>query len=446
MKKHWLWLVVAVFTALLLCGAAAAETFFPYLGTFPRESIAVGDSLEYEFGDFDPAEDQYVHVLREEADGTYSVVAVVLAWDAAAKVSVQQIEPGVITDTGNYWLTLGTDPDYAGLDEEAVASTPFTVLEKKLAAPAFESVVHGSTVGTDVSGTVSFPEGTVMGYIEVGRMEDGVFISEYWDNGGTHFNALGLFTTVPGTYQVRASAHAQWFGEPAETMADSDVAVYEFTLADGDIPECPTPVLSVTEADYDPNRNRGITYTVPGAEAVAYAFNIINPATREDVRGTGMPASSTPGDTGSFLDGDGPGEYHVSCWGRFNGVWSTPGEAVLMLNPIGYLDVPVVAWQDSPVEDALQISGTDPVVFTVTCEGAETLFCEVQMKLINGDYDWLEWLEFPVSESGTATTDLSELFLPEGTYKLRFTPDKAGWLIQGVRTITLTIGEAPDNP
>ncbi len=445
MKAHWLWFAAAFLAALLLCGAAAAEDQ-SYVSIFPRESVAVSESLDFDFGLFDTAKDQYVHVLREEADGTYTVLAVVRAWDAAGQTSMTRIEAGVITEPGDYWLILSPNPEDTAVDSWSGTAAPFKALEKKLDTPVIDGVEHGSVARTDVRCVVTFPEGTVMGYTEVGRVVDGTFITDFWSESGSRFSALGLCLTEPGTYQIRAFACSHAFGEPvSETVADSDMAVYAFTLAAGDVPPCPTPVLSVAEADYDPDQICNVTFTIPGAGAVAYAYGVYNPVTDEAGISTGLPSGCTPGETDSISAMEGPGEYRITCWGLFNGVWSAPGEAVFTLNPLGYLDAPAIIWQDRPVEDALQIGAQEPPVFSVVCENAETISCEVLVRLDEFGYDWLDWIDCPVDRTGTAVVDLSGLGLTDGTYSLRFIPSRDGWLACGEQTVTLTVGEAPED-
>ena len=134
MKKLLIWFISLLFAVLLLYGSASAEQS-PYVELFPRSTMAVGGSLDFQFNDFDAAEDQYAHILREEADGTFTVVAVFKAWDAASGTRVNTIEAGLVTEPGDYWLTLGADPDYAGLDEDAIVGIPFKSLEKQLETP-----------------------------------------------------------------------------------------------------------------------------------------------------------------------------------------------------------------------------------------------------------------------------------------------------------------------
>ena len=283
-------LLICLILAVLCCSVLAEA--YPYVDIYPRQSMAVGGSLDFAYEDFDRSVDQYAHILREEADGTYTAVAAMKVWDAAAETGTDRIEPGMVTEPGLYWLTLGPDPD----DEEKVVSLSFKALEDQLATPVIENIITGRVVGTDVSFDVPIPEGAELVYCELGWMDNGVFRPEWWDNFGSHFNALGVFTTRPGTYQLRVSAHPQWFGEPAsETVADSDTAVYEFTLAPGDIPQCPEPSLSMTEADYEPDQNYEVSYTVPGAEAVACIYGVVNPANPDYAGGTGLPNTCTPG-------------------------------------------------------------------------------------------------------------------------------------------------------
>ena len=444
MKKKYMWFVSFLFIVLVLISTSAAEE--AYVELFPQASMSVGGSLDFQFGDFDRSQDQYAHVLREETDGTFTPIAEFKVWDAASGTGMCTIGTGMVTEAGNYWLTLGTDPDYTGFDEDAVVGISFTVLDRQIATPVIENVFHGSTVGTDVSASAVLPEGAAMIYFELGRVsEDGTFVVEYWDTSISGFKALGLCTIEPGTYQIRATALPQLFGEPvSETWADSSTAVYEFTLSDGEIPACPQPVLSVTETDYDPNGNYGILYTVPGAEAVTYAFNVYNPMTEEFECGTGTPISSTEGDTGTvnITGDDSPGRYHLTCWGRFDGVWSSEGTAVFAVNPEGYLDIPAVTWDGGEAAGELQTDVANPLVFYVSCEHAETLVCEIEMKMLDGLFEAIDWIENSSEETGNAVFDLSDLSLPEGTYQLRFMSFRKGWLCLGDKLIILTISDA----
>ena len=444
MKKVWLLLVSAVLGIVLLGSAAAANDL--YLDIYPRESMAVGGSLDFEFDNYDTAENQYVHVLREEEDGTYTPVAVITAWDAASNTLVRKIEAGTVTEPGSYWLTLGADPDYTGLDWDKVAAVPFRTVERQLAAPAIENVVHSDTVGTDVSFRVTSPEGTGMLYTEFGWLDGDDFVVEYWDVYRSDFNVLGLYTAVPGTYQIRAVACPQGFGETAsETFAESETAVFEFTLAPGDIPECPAPILDKTDADYSQSRDYTISYTVPGAEAVTSCYNVVNPFTGDN-SGTGSPSEYTVGESGIIAtdEADGPGEYHIYCWGRFNGVWSKQGEAVFTLTPLGYLDAPAVSWRTAPVEGTLQVSTANPLVLSVTCANAHTLSCEVMEKSISGGYEWLDWIDCETDDAGTAIFDLSDVLPGDGLYQLRFVGSGDGWISRGESIVLLTVGNAEE--
>ena len=195
----------------------------------------------------------------------------------------------------------------------------------------------------------------------------------------------------------------------------------------------------MTEADYEPDQNYEVSYTVPGAEAVACIYGVVNPANPDYAGGTGLPNTCTPGNTGSMSADMGPGEYHLFCYGRFNGIWSAPGEAVFMLNPIGYMGIPAVAWQDSPVENVLQVSTADPLVFTAACDNAETIACEITKNTSDGGSDWIDWIDYPVEEGGTVVADLTGLGLEPGTYHLRFIPFRDGWLERGYNTVEVTI-------
>ena len=99
----------------------------------------------------------------------------------------------------------------------------------------------------------------------------------------------------------------------------------------------------------------------------------------------------------------------------------------------------IFAWQDSPVENALQVSTADPLVFTAACDNAETIACEITKNTSDGLSEWIDWIDYPVEEGGTVVADLTGLGLEPGTYHLRFIPFRDGWLESGYNTVEVTI-------
>ena len=436
MKKQWIWLA-AVLTVLLLCVTALAESAMIY--TDPRKTLPAGTALDFGIYGFDQARDQYARVLRREADGSLDTVAVVKAWDAAEKKYSLWIGANVINDPGEYWLTLGPDPDYDGIETARVAVCDFTVLSEGLAKPVFQNVQHGASAGSDITGSVTVPKGTEMCYIEAGRIVDGRFIGDYWTTDDT-FSILGLYTGQPGTYQIRATAYTHYFGgEASETVADSETAIYEFTLEPAVIPDCPTPIVDREEADYDPDNRPSFTLTLPGAEAITWQMSVYNPINGMDIAGQNPPETYTLGDTDTVFLWEEAGEYHITVWARINGLWSRPGEVVFMLNPLGYLDPPAVQWQGQDAGDTLTVSADEALVFSVSCENAARIYCEVMEYLDDGDMDWLD----SIGENGeTVVFDLTGMNLAAGSYRLRFDAYKDGWISTSDTIVRLTIGES----
>lgn len=411
------------------------------LDFFPRSTLPVGAALDFYFGDFDKSVDQYVHVLKRESGGTRTNVFCMKAWDASSGTADEWIPAGTITEAGDYCLTFGSDPDYTGISPSLVAVKSFRALSGALATPVI-SDLSCSVAGGSVTASVSFPQGTESSYITVGRVVNGMYTYDYWTD-DREVSMLGIQTTEPGTYEIRAIACNHFLGEDSPgVVADSAMAVLSFTLAASDIPVCPEVVLDLEnpELDYD-GQTRSVSYTIPGAEAVTCCWSLINPLTGEEIEGVPTPVTFTEGATGSFSV-CAAGRYVVTCWARFGGIWSAESEPVYVtVNPLGCLGKASVSWLGIPVGETLVLDTADLPVFTVSCENADQIYYDVFRLFDDEDEEYLTSDTVDADASGEAEIDLSSLGLTAGSYWIRFLPQTDGWYDSGFTEVVLTVAD-----
>ena len=291
---------------------------------------------------------------------------------------------------------------------------------QRLAAPVIYDVVHGATVGGEFSARISVPEGAGMVYAEFGRVDDqGRILGSPWDviysNSDNQFIALGLDMLEPGTYQLQAQARLNEDWEDSDQ--DSELAVYEFTLAEAELPNISDQVtFSATE-----NIQLGdeITYTVAGADAVTCQMY-----DEDGEWGTNPPTTYTSGSSDSLFFGE-PGNTHVTIWARYNGVWSRPYDTTIFVQPLGVLEAPYLSWNSHPVDDCLLLSIGTPLQFSAYVDQADYIFYNICQKIGPNDY---EWLDSDSVEGYYAGFTLDAEQLTAGEYRLRTCGFKDGWL------------------
>ena len=318
-----------------------------------------------------------------------------------------------------------------------VDSTP-----SQLLPPTIFNVVHGTTIGTDVSAEFQCSEDTVRGEIYLGYInESGDFkqitgsldfdYSEYSHHGT--IDVLGLWLDKPGTYQLRAKAYTWDRGdEPSETIADSDWAIYGFTLADTELPTI-TVELSATEGNY--GELTSVTYSIPGVDRGAMAKWTYSEY-HDGVDGHGVD-EFTPSGT-IYLD---IGRNEITFYGFLNGVWSKPNVQNIIVHPLGVLDAPTVTYQGQTVDETLALAPTDALTFEVVCENALSIYGDVTTKNSYGYTDWIANIDI---DGSTGSFDLSNNDLEPGTYYISLHGEKdwnSGWDYYE-RTITLYIIDA----
>ena len=305
--------------------------------------------------------------------------------------------------------------------------------------------------GTDITGSVTIPEGATLVCVEINLVEGGQSTPIMWDmfyrNTSKNFTVLGAQVTEPGLYQLKAEAlaHEIW-EEPNPTIADSETLIREFTLT-GEVPDCPEVIMSATEAEYDPEKAASATFTIEGAEAVTYQLLHNNYFTEEysdeEVGGMGGPASVTDGDTRTVFFNDGPKTYYLICWGRFNGIWCKGKTVRFRLHPLDALEIPTVFWGGEEIKNAMTINSLDKIIFTASCENAVHIGCEVMQLLGNDNSEWLGWFDQDGAEVAFDLREelgLGEDGLPEGRYCVSFWPDgPEGWADHGAKKIILTV-------
>lgn len=407
-----------------------------YIEIFPQKSFRVGAGIDYNFDAFDQETDQYVHLLLEDGEDLIPV-AIVKAWDASLHEKVSAIPAGKTTVAGHYYLTLGPEMEYGGINSRYVASTDLMICADSLAIPEFRDVVTGGAPGRDVSGTILLPEGTVSYYIEM-------VPSFYWEeltpsaSSGQSFRIPGLYMPEAGTYQIQVTALSRYLSdEPNPGTADSETAVYDLTLEGEDVPDCPYIQIDNTELDYP---DKEITYTISGAEEVAYQFQMYEMYDDEFECGSGI---STPveGSTGTINLSEGPGRYEFVFWAKINGIWSKESNPVkITLNPLGSMEIPDVYLDGNPVSEGVTVRRTDDLSFTVSCEHASWFSCEIWEQLKNGEFSYYDDADVE-NLDGNYTFSLEEGNLPDGLYQIRITPYGTGYSRTGSKEFLLAFAD-----
>lgn len=311
----------------------------------------------------------------------------------------------------------------------------------QLVAPEI-SATQFSTIGRDVTATVTMPEGAETIRIELGRMNDGVFEfeCELEKNTAGAFTIPGFRMLQAGTWQLRAQAAA---GENTpDGKTDSDWAACEFELETETLPAIQEVVLSETAFDY--GETADVTFTVTGAEAYVYRMAMINPQTGEKIGGTVFPDSYTSGNTGTIQSDvlQEADEYRLLFHARYGGVWSEESEAyTITVQPTGILPVPTVAWEGETIdEDTVTLPLDELGRFTVQAADATSLAFELT-QLLQGDKE--EWLDQVWKEGSRAVFDLSGYDLEPGNYRLKFMcRSDDGRQDSGDRVIVLTVTES----
>ncbi len=292
----------------------------------------------------------------------------------------------------------------------------------QLAAPVISDITHGTMVGGEFSASISVPEGAAMVYAEFGLVdEDGKIFGWPWEeiypNLGNRFNVLGFDMLEPGTYRLQAKA---WLNDGwEESEQDSEWAVYEFTLADAEIPDISDKVtFSATE-----NIQLGdeITYTVAGADAVTCQMY-----DEDGEWGTNSPTSYTAGSSASISFHE-PGNTHVTIWARYNGVWSMPYNTTVYVEPLGVLDMPQLSWNGNLIGDSLTLRADTPMQFSAYVENADCIYYNIARKAGPGDDDY-EWIGYDETDGPNAEFTIDADLLTEGEYQLRVSGYTNGWL------------------
>ena len=319
--------------------------------------------------------------------------------------------------------------------------------ESQLPAPVISNLITGSTIGRDVSFDYHCAEGTERVSLSVGFINDsgnfetveGIGINDYDPYSANDTVQLGGYAfRTPGTYQIRMKAYTWSYGEePSETIADSEETICEFTLADAELPTI-TVDLSVTETEfsYGDSELDDLTYSVPGADAVALAWWVYSEQT-DDVRGSSLSGGYGP--TDKLYADIGRNEY--TFYGRVNGIWSEPVTKIITVAPAGVLDVPTISYNGTVLNETLTITSGESLVFTVECENAASFTCTVLKELEDGSVD-----RFADAESSDGVIDLSSYNLSPGTYYLNFGVSSDGWSSPDTERITLTITDSPTLP
>ena len=359
--------------------------------------------------------------------------------------SVTEIQENAFSDC----TSLAT-VDFQGTEAEAgqisvasgntsLTSAAWTYLKAgQLAKPLIYdvSLSNGLTVGGEFTARVSIPSGATIVYTEFGRVdEEGEWYDEFasWDvlyaSSVNQVSVLGFAMTEPGRYELHAQAlRSEYPDDPTEL--DSEVAVYSFELTAGPIPVMPDITLSATTIDYGDT----VTFTVPGAEAVASQTYEADGAW-----GTNPPQSATSGnsETVSF---DGPGDVVLLIWARMNGIWTRGTEKHITVNPLGTFDLPSVTWQGETVDDEITISQYDEKIFEVALPGADGIWAMLQPDTDPEVYN--ESLLDDILEGSAISLDLTDALGSLGDYLLTLSAEyRQGW-VSPERTIRLHVVES----
>ena len=304
-------------------------------------------------------------------------------------------------------------------------------------------MVTGGTIGRDVGFDYHCAEGTERVSLMVGLVDDSgsfevVSSMNDYNEWSLHDGVVidGYHFQTPGTYQIRIEACTWYYGEePSETIADSETAIYEFTLEDTVLPTI-TVELSATKTEYDYGDSEldNLTYSISGVDNVALAWWVYSEQT-DDVNG-----SSLSGGYESFgrLDAD-AGRNEYTFYGRVNDVWSKPVTKIITVFPL--LDVPAIYYNGNYVDSAWIITDGESPIFTVESDNATAFTCTVLKELEDGSEDTLAY-----AESSNGVIDLTSYNLPLGTYYLSFGVSSDRWTSPDNKRITLTITDSPVLP
>ena len=307
----------------------------------------------------------------------------------------------------------------------------------KLNPPTIQ-ILDSGTLGQDVLAQIEYPAGAIYVWAEFG------YINENGDFNYLQANDIAYFDpsfSVPGyllledlDYQIRAQAWARepW-EQPLEIMQDSDWAVIDLELAQAEIPDGPEVTISGgTEYDYSVE-DTIISYTIPGAQMTAYRLTLTNPVSGETIfwnRVSGMSSGETAEITLEL------GENQFEFWAKYNGVWSRLSEPyTIVLNPLGYLDIPTVKVDGNEISDSLIVKTNAIPTLEVSCGNAEVIDC-----VISRDGDWVDSASIN-GESGEC--DLSSALQTPGEYMLDLYAWNRGWLTRGHKYISITV-RAPE--
>ena len=256
--------------------------------------------------------------------------------------------------------------------------------EPTLAAPTI-SVTAFSTAGRDVTIHVTGPDDC--DYID----SDMYF---YLEGSQGTVTIPGFHFPHAGTYTIQAYAAKEITLDDGSTdWIYSDDAEVEVTLAEpeGGIPALPEAVFSSLEVDYGAEA-ADLTFTIPGADAVAY-LSIWE-------EGGGWPDEIIEGSTAHPLDAlSEPGLWIIRVYGRFQGVWSgTAREYQVRVNALGLLEQPVIRWNGTQLTaKEYTISLDAPLNFTIASEPVDSLWYMVSR--VEGEFD-----DSPVHAEGKYVT------------------------------------------
>ena len=317
--------------------------------------------------------------------------------------------------------------------------------DSQLPTPVIANVNTGGTIGRDVGFDYHCAEGTERVSLMVGLVDDSGNFEPLESFGISDYDPYiardavqleGYHFQTPGTYQIRIKAYTWYYGEqPSETIADSETAIYEFTLEDAELPTI-TVELSATKTEYDYGDSEldNLTYSISGVDNVALAWWVYSEQT-DDVNG-----SSLSGGYESFgrLYAD-AGRNEYTFYGRVNGVWSKPVTKIITVFPL--LDVPAIYYNGNYVDSAWIITDGESPIFTVECDNATAFTCTVLKELEDGSEDTLAY-----AESSNGVIDLTSYNLPLGTYYLSFGVSSDRWTSPDNKRITLTITDSPVLP
>ena len=307
----------------------------------------------------------------------------------------------------------------------------------KLNPPTIQ-ILDSGTLGQDVLAQIGYPAGAIYVWAEFGYInENGDFnslkVKDIYDYDPS-FSVPGYLLLEDLHYQIRALALArELWDQPSDIIQDSDLAVVDLELAQAEIPDGPEVMISGgTEYDYSVEGIK-ISYTIPEAEETAYRLTLTNPVSGETIF-SGRVSDVFTGETAEItLD---VGENQFEFWAKYNGVWSRLSEPyTVVLNPVGYLDIPTVKVDGNEISDSLIVKTNAIPTLEVSCGNAEVIDC-----VIRRDGDWVASASIN-GESGEC--DLSSALQTPGEYMLDLYAWNRGWLTKGHKYISVTV-RAPE--